>query len=433
MPRISVPLYKRLYEDVRVKILHGEYKKNSKLESVRSLANRLGISTTTVEKAYNQLLVEGYVTSVPRSGFIVESVTINTKRPRKGLVEPIEHINYENTKLTEDMFDMKVYKSILNKVLNYDASKLYQECDPRGEFELREEIRKYVLKERNITCDVNQIVVGTGSQSLLMMLHSVHPGKSISYLAPGYKTAMTVFQSQNYFLKPRTSITELCRLKSDYLFISPSNTYPTGDIIKIKDRSRIIKWAKEQESYIIEDDYNFFIRYNSYSVPSIYSYNNGENVIYMGTFSKIIIPSIKISFMILPIPLYKEYSKVYNNISQGVSKLDQLTLALFMKEGLFQRHIKKLYNKYKEKNEAIVKALNNQHKRKEFKVSGTDSNLHIVIDFKRKTDLKAFTRNCRRYDLYISQITGTNKVIFPYSGIELKHIPRLIKDLFYSI
>jgi len=433
MARINIPLYKRLYEDVRLKILRGELKKNTKLESVRSLSKRLDISTTTVEKAYNQLLVEGYVTSIPRSGYIVESIPQDGKKQIRRLVNPIEYFNYDNNKLTEDLFDIKVYKSVMNKVINYDSKKLFQECDPRGEEELREEIRKYVLKERNIACDVNQIVVGAGIQQLLTILHNLNPGKSVSYLSPEFEKAMNIFRAYGYQLKPRNTITELCRLISDYLYISPSNTYPSGDIVKIKDRSKLIKWAKDNESFIIEDDYNFFIRYNSYSIPSIYSYDNGENVIYMGSFSKIIIPSIKISYMILPIRLYEKYKDVFEMFSQSVSKLDQLSLALFMKEGLFQRHIKKLYNKYKEKNEAILQALNKQHKRKDFKVLGSDSNLHIIIDFKRKTDLKSFTRNCERYHLAFNIIADSNKVIFPYSGFELKDIPRIIKDLFYSI
>ena len=433
MSRISIPLYKRLYEDIKLKILRNEYRKNTKLESVRNLANRLGISTTTVEKAYNQLLIEGYITSKPRSGYIVLSIPSIEKDTTHKLIDPIEHPEYENNRLTSDLFDIKTYKSMVNKVINYDSEKLFQECDPRGEIELREEIRKYVLKERNITCDVNQIVVGPGIQYLLTVLHNINPGKSITYLKPEFKKAMDVFKSHNYTLKPRSKIDEIVRLVSDYLYISPSNMYPSGDVVKVKDRTKLVKWAKESGSYIIEDDYNFFIRYNSYTVPSIYSHTNGENVIYFGTFSKIIIPSIRISYMILPFDLYTIYKDMYHQFAQGVSKLDQLSLALFMKEGLFQRHVKKLYNKYKEKNEAILKALEKQHKRKAFDVLGSDSNLHVIINFKRLPDLKSFVRNCERYQLKYDTIPNSNKIIFPYSGIELKDIPKLKKDLFYSL
>lgn len=427
-----IPLYQKLYEDIKTKIINKEYKKNSKLESVRGLAKRLDISTTTVEKTYNQLLVEGYVKSIPRSGYIVLDVHSLDHESKYSMVEPVKYQKYQNNQLTEDLFDIKSYKSIVNKVINYQSDKLFTECDPRGELELREEIKKYVLTERNVTCDINQIIVGPGTQSLLNMLLSLEQKKTVTYLTPEFSKAMNVFRAHNYTLKPRKSVTEICRLKSDFLYISPSNIYPTGEVIKAKDRNDIIKWAKENNTYIIEDDYNFFIRYNSYTIPSLQSIDP-ESVIYMGSFAKTIIPSIRISYMILPINLYNIYKDVFMNYSQGVSKLDQLSLSQFMKEGLFKRHTKKLYNLYKEKNDYILKAIDSYNKDNKFKVRGTDSNLHVIIDFKAKENLDIFIRNCERYYLKYDTIKGKNSVIFPYSGIENHKINSVIKDLFYNM
>jgi len=427
-----IPLYQRLYDDIKIKIINKEFKKNTKLESVRSLAKRLDISTTTVEKTYNQLLVEGYVKSIPRSGYIVLDVHSLEKNRKHNLIEPIRHQLYKNNQLTEDLFDIKSYKTIVNKVMNYESEKLFTECDPRGELELREEIRKYVLQERSVTCDINQIIVGPGTQSLLHILLSLKKLKSVAYLTPEFSKAMNVFRSYDYSLKPRSSVTEICRLKTDYLYISPSNIYPTGEVLKAKDRNDLIKWAQETDTYIIEDDYNFFIRYNSYIIPSIHSYNP-DRVIYMGSFAKTIIPSIRISYMILPKDLYNIYKEVYQNFAQGVSKLDQLSLGLFMKEGLFRRHTKKLYNQYKEKNDLLLKSLSKYNKHHAFKVSGTDSNLHVIIDFKKRESLDIFVRNCERYYLKFNIIENKNSVIFPYSGIENKQIPNTIKDLFYNM
>ena len=433
MEKLNIPLYQRLYEDIKYKIRRNEYKKNTKLESIRSLAKRLDISTTTVEKAYNQLLIEGYITSIPRSGYVVLAVDLLEKSFHKPLVDPIIANTYPNDKLTSDLFDIKNYKAIVNKVLNYDSEKLFTECDPRGEEELREEIRKYVLSERDVKCDVNQIIIGAGIQNLLHILLNISEKKSVTYLTPEFKKATKVFKAYGYTLKPRKSIKEISRIKADYLYISPSNIYPTGEVIKVKERNEIIKWSKQNDSFIIEDDYNFFLRYNSYTVPSIHSYNNGENVIYMGSFSKTFLPSMRLSFMILPVPLYNIYKENYSEFSQGVSKLEQLSLARFMKEGCFRRHTKKLYNLYKEKNEAITSSLIRQNKHKNFKIRGNDSNLHVILDFKTKYFLDTFKRNCNRYDLKFDVINGSNSVIFPYSGIETKNIKKLIKDLFYNM
>lgn len=433
MSKIRIPLYKRLYEEIRQKIIRNEYKKNQKLESVRSLSARLGISTTTVEKAYNQLLVEGYVTSKPRSGYIVQSLSTTFGHQTFPHIEPIQYPYYENNNLTTDLFDIKLYKSIINKVLNYDSEKLFAECDPRGEHELREEIRKYVLQERGIACDVNQIVIGSGIQNLLHILHAIEPKKSVCYLSPKFEKAMDVFETHGYTLKGKQTIYDITRTKADYLYISPSNTYPTGDIIQIKDRDRLIRWAQQNDSYIIEDDYNFFIRYNSYVIPSIYAHNHGKNVIYMGSFSKLILPSLRISYMILPENLYDKYRKLYHRFSQGVSKLDQLSLAQFMNEGLLKRHSKKLYTKYKEKNELLISALQTQQKRMKFDILSTDSNLHVVLSFQSKLDFEYFIKNCGSFELKYTKIPNSNDVIFPYSGIENKDIPSLIKNLFYKI
>ncbi len=433
MEKLNIPLYQRLYEDIKYKIRRNEYKKNSKLESIRSLAKRLDISTTTVEKAYNQLLIEGYITSIPRSGYIVLAVDLLEKSTHNPLVDPIITPAYPNTKLTNDLFDIKNYKAIVNKVINYDSDKLYTECDPRGEEELREEIRKYVLSERDVKCDVNQIIIGAGIQNLLLILLNITDKKSVAYLSPAFKKAMNVFKSYGYTLKPRKTIKEISRIKADYLYLSPSNIYPTGEVIKIKERNDIIKWSKQNDAFIIEDDYNFFLRYNSYTVPSIHSYSNGENVIYMGSFSKTFLPSMRLSFMILPVPLYNIYKNRFSDFSQGVSKLEQLTLARFMKEGCFRRHTKKLYNLYKEKNEAITSSLIRQNKHNNFSIRGNDSNLHVILDFKTKYYLDTFIRNCDRYSLGYEKINGSNSVIFPYSGIETKNIKRLIKDLFYNM
>ncbi|AIO19602.1 HTH-type transcriptional regulatory protein GabR [Candidatus Izimaplasma bacterium HR1] len=433
MSKMNIPLYQSLYEDIKDKIIRNDYKKNSKLESVRSLAKRLDISTTTVEKAYNQLMVEGYIKSIPRSGYIVMDVHILEKERYRKYIEPIDYRKSENNKLTEDLFDMKPYKATVNKVFNYQSEKLYETLDPRGEYELREEIRKYILKERNVKCDINQIIVGPGIQSLLNILLSITNKKTVTYLSPEFPKAMNIFRGYGYSLKPRKSTIEIARLKADFLYISPSNTYPTGEVLKAQERNKIIKWAHENKSYIIEDDYNFFFRYNSYSIPAIYSYDDGRSVIYVGSFSKTIIPSIRVSYMVLPLDLYNIYKGRFMDFSQGVSKLEQLSLAQYMKDGLFQRHIKKLFNLYKEKNAVMINALTKNNKKKQFKVRGTESNLHVVLDFKGKSSKGVFTRNCDRYYLKYEEIKKTNSVIFPYSGFTNKEIPKLVKNLFYNM
>ncbi len=419
----NIPLYMVVYNEIKNKIADQALSSGSKLDSVRSFAIKRAISTTTVERAYNQLVVEGYVTSIPKSGFIVNDIH-STKGNKSIIVEPIAKVNYKNNSLTTDLFDIKTYKSVMNKVINYFSDELYNVCDPQGELELREEIVKHVQSERNINCDVNQIIIGPGIQNLLNLLFYINDMNSVSYLEPEFQKAIDIFRFNKYKTFGKESIEDISNSKTDYLYISPSNIYPTGDVIKVSDRYKLIEWANKNDSYIIEDDYNFFIRYNSYTIPSIKSLDNHKRVIYMGSFSKTILPSIRLSYMILPIPLYEKYKNIYNTISQGVSKLEQLTLALYMKEGLFKRHTKKLYSLYKEKNEVITESLDLYH----VKYRGTDSNLHVIIDFDSNLDIELFTTKCDSLNLKYESYDQS--IIFPYSGLEVSEIPKIVELLF---
>ena len=146
-----------------------------------------------------------------------------------------------------------------------------------------------------------------------------------------------------------------------------------------------------------------------------------------------VIPSIRISFMVLPISLYNLYVENYRKHSQGVSKLEQLSLALFMKEGLFKRHTKKLYAQYKEKNETIKKYLTKENPHNSFSIRGSDSNLHLILDFKSEKSLKHFIRNCEDLSFEYKRIENEKSVIFAYSGIEIVDISRVMKKVLINV
>jgi len=423
----NIPLYKQIYNDIVNKIYNGVLVEGTRLESVRNYAKKLNISTTTIEKAYNQLAIEGYIESRARSGFYVLKVD-NVEYQNLHHIEPIDFDYYTNVNMTDDLFDFKAYKTIINRVINYQSDDLLALFDPRGEHVLREEIRKHVLVERDIQCDVNQIVIGPGIQNLLHILLSILKRKSICFIDPPFDKAITVFKSHEYLINSLNSVDELFESRSDFMYLSPSNTYPYGEVIKIKERLRLIKQAELNDSFIIEDDYNFFIRYNSFIVPSIYSLSNSDRVIYLGSFSKHLSHSHRISYMILPKPVYDIYKEVYDKFSQGVSKLDQLVLAEFMKEGLFKRHTKKLYSIYKHKNELVLKAME-KYTSSDIDYSGVESNLNVIIRFKDNESKEKFILKCEILHLKTYSINNLN-LILPYAGIKDELIEDTIKRLF---
>ncbi|MCF7927344.1 MAG: PLP-dependent aminotransferase family protein [Candidatus Izimaplasma sp.] len=421
-------LYEQLYDDLKAKIIKKEFKANYKLESVRKLAKKMGVSTTTIEKAYNQLLAEGYIKSIPRSGYFVVDInklnepTINTH------IKEIPFESHKNNQFTPNLFDFKSYKRVMNRIINYRSRDLLKEMDPKGEYDLREEIRKYVLNQRDLHCHVDQIVIGPGIQSLLHMLLSLVNKQTVTYLTPEFKRAMTVFRNHNYTLHPQETLDEILSTSSDFLFISPSNIYPTGEVLKAKKRVNLINWAHKNNAFIIEDDYNFFMRYNDYIIPSIHSYDKGENVVYIGSFSKMLMPSIRISYMVLPKPIYDIYRTKYTHFAQGVGKLEQLTIAEFMKDGSFNRHIKKLYKHYKKKNKTILSILK-KYNNKTYNVRGTESNLHVVLDFYDTTTFKKFIKNLNKKKFKFEQIKDQKSLILPYSGLRCEDMDQVIKEL----
>lgn len=421
--------YLELFQDIKNQINSNTLTNDSKLESIRSLAKRKNLSTTTVEKAYLQLLVEGYIYSKPKSGYYVSKIDNIESQDFNSRFDPISTKSFQNNALTEDMFDMKQYKSITNKVFNYYQSELLRECSPNGEEILREEIRKYVLKERDVVCDISQIIIGPGIQNLLHILLSLRDYETLSYLSPGFQKALNMFSLKGYQLFSHKKISDIIQSRTDYLYISPSNIYPTGETLRIQDRVQLIKWAQSNNSYIIEDDYNFFIKYNNYTVPSIHSLDQSR-VIYMGSFSKTLLPSMRISFMILPIYFYEIYKMQYQTYSQGVSKLEQLSLALYFQEGLFYRHTRKMYNIYKKKNECFRLSMKKFIDQGRISLEGTDSNLHAIIKFRSIEDRSYFVNSCKTKNYKFSLIEKQNGILFPYSGIKNNEMDSILKSLF---
>lgn len=421
--------YQELFYEIKTQIIGKNLQSDTKLDSIRTLATKRNISTTTVEKAYLQLLVEGYIYSIPKSGYYVSNIDTIVPQEHSSMIEPITTNIHQNNALTRDIFDVKTYKSILNKVMNEYSDELLYECLPNGEALLREEIRKYVLKERDVQCDVNQIIIGPGIQNLLHILLSLQDFETVSYLRPGFKKALNMFSLNGYQLFSQNTISDIVSARTDYLYISPSNIYPTGESLLIQDRIRLIKWAQNNDSYIIEDDYNFFIKYNNYTVPSIQSLDQSR-VIYMGSFSKTLLPSMRISFMILPKSIYTMYLNQYQTFSQGVSKLEQLALALYFKEGLFYRHTKKLYSAYKKKNHIFRDSIDEYVKDNTVSLRGTESNLHVILDFTESSRMNQFIENCRLNNYKYTMIDHENSLIFPYSGIKNEAIKDIIDSLF---
>jgi GntR family transcriptional regulator / MocR family aminotransferase len=398
------PLYFQIYEQIKRKIVSGEMPGGSKLPSKRQLAKDLNVSKNTIETAYQQLLAEGYIESAARSGFYVEQLEqycFNKDENAIGNIPgswPLEENSRESPRtfrydfkygqLDGAQFPLVNWTRILNQCLQMEQQGFLSYRDLQGEAGLRREIMRYVLEFRGVNCRPEQIVVGAGTQHCLSMLcHLLNQiTKAIAIEDPGYSGARAVFRNHGFDIIPveveadGISVHELAGSNANVVYVTPSHQFPTGAIMSIGKRLSLAEWSKENNGVILEDDY-CHLRYNIKPAPSLYSVCSVQNVVYLGTFSKILSPSLRLSYMILPPVLLEGYKKTFSEYNTPVPYLSQKALELFMKQGYWERHLRRTVQIFKKKQELLVRNLiNNFGDRIEF--YGNNAGTHLLIKVK---------------------------------------------------
>ncbi len=371
----QTPYYIQLYDYIKQAILAGEVDEGEKLPSLRSFAKSTGLSITTIEQAYNQLLVEGYIYSRAQSGYYVSRVyhagsqavpeTPDVLTQKVSTLEEAIDTESLDMQFDAECFDFNKWKKCMNKVLTEFSPALFFEGDSQGERGLRAEISKYLYMSRGVTCDPDQIFIGAGTQQITNQLATLLRKLSINHVAvedPGYAPVRNIFRDRGFAL---TSV----RVASDGLvieklptnirtaaYVSPSNNAFTGSVMPVGRRYELLTWAVENDSFIIEDDYDSELRYFGRPIPALKSLDRSGRVIYLSSFSSTLFAAVKISYMVLPKAFAKAFSAIVKDYSQTCSKTEQLTLAMFMETGFYQTHIKKLRKLYAQKLSKVTEA-----------------------------------------------------------------------------
>lgn len=411
---IARPMYLQLYDYLREAVLSGQMAKDEKLPSIRNLAKDLSVSVTTVDLAYGQLLVEGYIYSKPRSGYYISEIIPSfpaslpgqrpeeDKKPEEGFAETssLFHISLDNVLDSEkpemkydlSCFDFNKWKKCMSRILTEHSSLLMFESEPQGEKALRYEICKYLYSARGVTCSPEQIVIGAGTQQItghLSLLLKKSGIASVVLETPGYMPVRNIFRDQGFSI---ISVpVDADGIIADSLpsgmrtaaYINPGNQFPTGAVIPIGNRYRLIDWAFKNHSFIIEDDYDSELRYTGKPIPAMQGLDSHQRVVYLGSFSSTLFSSMKISYMVLPTSLLGVFNEVKGDYTQTCSKIEQLTLAAFMEQGLYQKNIKKLRNLYSQKLQAAMSALTKEGKNF-ITTLNTSSGINIIILVKSK-------------------------------------------------
>ncbi len=349
----SKPSYLQLYEKIKNDIINGVYSYHEKLPSKRIMADKTGVSVITVAHAYDLLFDEGYIEPKERSGYFV----IYKEDDFLSYVENDElTAPYNKPPHTDFLFPYSVFAKTVRKILSEKQEELLVKSPNLGCAELRSAICSYLLKNYGINVEVNQIVIGSGAEYLYgLIVQLLGNNKVYALESPGYDKIHRVYKAHNVtceFLKlgqDGIKSEELKNSKATVLHITPFNSFPSGVTASASKRKEYIKWAKEKNGVIIEDNYDGELTVSKKNEETVFSLSN-NNVIYLNTFSKTIAPSIRAGYIVLPKNLIKQYQEKLGFYSCTVPVLEQYVLAELLSSGDFVRHINRVRRKRRKVN-----------------------------------------------------------------------------------
>ena len=391
-----------IYSSIKKQILNGSLAENEKLPSKRSLSQNLGVSVITVQNAYARLIDDGFIYSVEKKGFFVSGI-INpaADRDEKSQKNNFEKIvqdegteknqtfftDFTSNSTSFEKFPFGLWARTLRQVLNSGDEKLLLKNPAKGVFELRLAIAKYLFEFRGMHVLPQQIVIGSGTESLYTMaVQLLGRNKVFAVENPGYHKAAAVFNLNGAECVPvpldgeGIDIEFLEKSGADVLHVSPNHNFPTGVVTSARRRKEILAWAdKNKERWIIEDDYDSEFRFNGKPLPPLQSIDSSQKVIYINTFTKTLAPSLRISYMVLPESLKTEFESRLGFFACPVSSFEQFTLARFISEGNYEKHIVRMKNFYKNLRNELISAIKKSDTEGKFKIYEKESGLHFLL------------------------------------------------------
>ena len=412
----SDSLYEYLYKCIKNDILLGNLGVHEKLPSKRSFAKNLGISVITVENAYEQLMAEGYIYSIPKKGFYVadlrelnltKTLSVSPSSTLLSFKEKVPYLaDFTSNQTDSEIFPFTIWARTMRELLNENQQQLMENPPCGGIMALRQAIADYLHAFRGMVVNPEQIIVGAGTEYLYgLLIQLLGDDKIYGIENPGYPKIAKIYDSMHVSYSAidldehGVCIYSLEDHQIDIMHLSPSHHFPTGIITPISRRYELLGWAsKDENRYIIEDDYDSEFRYHGKPIPAMQGLDDGENVIYMGTFSKAIAPAIRASYMVLPKKLAKRYQQIGQTFSCAVSRIDQKVLTLFLTEGHFERHLNRMRNIYKEKHDLLIKEIKKLNS--DIQIYGHGAGAHIIVRFP-VSDQKEFQKKLRQKGVMI--------------------------------
>jgi GntR family transcriptional regulator/MocR family aminotransferase len=432
------PLYLRVFSSLASDIVQGKRKTGEKLPSIRNCASDLGISKNTVEAAYYELLAEGYIESRPKSGFYVCSISSSLKKkwaqtdesdrdqkkrqdvPEQGI--EAEYIDLQANSIDESLFPYTVLRKLYRETVSGNKAGLFlKKGEAQGDIELRRAISTYLSWSKGLLCSENSIIIGAGTEYLLQLAIKIlqkyeneqsreNPQVNFLLEEPGYDKIRSVVTDERCPAagievdNEGISIEKLPKFipglhTIQTVYVTPAHQFPLGVTMSYKRRKELLLWAKQNKGFIIEDDYDSDFYYTGKINPPLQSMDDNDTVLYMGTFSRSLAPSMRVSYLVLNKKLLSIYEKFFLHYSCTVSRIEQHVIEQFITQGHFERHINRTRRVYRQRRDFMMKALFEQIPGAV--ISGEHAGLHFILELPFSIEDKFFEQKAGEKGLRI--------------------------------
>lgn len=401
--------YIEVYEYYKKLIEANQLKSGDKLPSIRQATQILSVSKTTIENAYFALQADGYIIASAKSGYYVSSVNSHNKN-KSAAPSPKQKIEYDLKSGGSDSkcFDLSLWQRYIKNALRQQG-RLLSYGEVQGEEDLRQALSDYIRVKRNVVASPDRIVIGAGVQSLLHILCSfLKDRKTVSFPDNSFLQGIAVFKDYGFDVHTRFKDAQI-------IYVSPSHMTSYGDVMPIKRRLELVQYSQLNSSIVIEDDYDNDFLYQTKPTPSLFALSSAGNVVYMGSFSNVLLPGIRISFMVLTEELTQLFKENSCKFAQTASKTEQIALCQYIRDGHINSQTRKVRRLYTQKArcfyEMLAKALPSS------KVSMSENGLQVKLEAKFSKDIKCFEENGIAVNIN-SYDGNTLKAVFTPSALD---------------
>ena len=371
--------YSEIYNIIKNMIRSGELTAGDKVPSVRKAAQIYGVSVTTIQNAYFDLCADGYIIAREKSGYFVADIQEVPHSDEEYFEENSTEFDLTGGTADADSFDFKLWQRYMKSALR-QTHRLLTYSQPKGEYDLRCAIAGYIKEKRNVITSPDRIIIGAGVQPLLQILCTLLDSKeSVSFPDKSFVMGMNIFSDYGFDVHTRYK-------DADIIYVSPSYMTRWGDVMPIKRRIELINYSSQHGSLVIEDDYENEFLYNVRPTPSLFALGKG-NIIYMGSFSAMLLPGIRISFMVLTRELAEKFDKNSFRFAQTASKTEQIALCNYIRDGHIKSQIRKIRRLYSAKTKAFANLIKAQIPQANVQIGENTLQIMFSVDFNKSTDI----------------------------------------------